>query len=92
MRGRVGSFGDGDDGGMLDHQDAAQFRVWGGSGIEDLLVVVALNLVGLFVGHGSEGVEGWGGFGGWIGRIWHGRWYAWDLAYRYAQSTQDRDR
>ena len=45
----VGASGDGDDRVVLDHDDASELGGWGVAGVEDLLVVVLLEGVGLFV-------------------------------------------
>ncbi len=60
----VGSSGDGDDGVVLDHQDAAELGAGCGAGIEDLLVVVLLEGVGVGVAEVLERDVGEGVHGG----------------------------
>lgn len=49
MGGGVGAACDGDDGVVLDHEDATQLGYGGFACVKDLLVVVLLEGVGLFV-------------------------------------------
>lgn len=49
MFGGVGSSGDGDDGVVLDHQGTPELCVGCVAGVEDLLVVLELQLVGVGV-------------------------------------------
>ncbi len=72
MGGGLWSSGDGDDGWVLDHQDAAELGFGGFAGVEDVGVVLLLELVGLVVAEVLEGDEGEGGRagGGWR----HGGW------------------
>lgn len=50
MAGGVWSAGDGDDGGVLDHHDAAELGGWCFACVEDLGVMELLALVGRFIG------------------------------------------
>lgn len=50
MSGSVWAPGDGDDGGVLDHQDASEFSSRSFSSIEDLGVMLLLKIVSRLVG------------------------------------------
>jgi len=54
----VGAVGDGDDGGVLDHQDSPELGVVGFAGIENLSMVELLELVGVVIAQALERDEG----------------------------------
>lgn len=56
--GGVGLAGDGDDGGVLDHQDPPELGIGCFTGVEDVGVAALLELVGLVVAEALERDEG----------------------------------